>query len=64
MQQNQQQSGFPMQSKNNMSTAMSVESGNGGQVGNQQNSQQQFAYMMQQQQQVCEVLLHYFFGKD
>lgn len=57
MQQNQQQGGFPIQSKNNMGTAMSVDSGNGGQVGNQQNSQQQFAFMMQQQQQVFEALL-------
>lgn len=64
MQQNQQQGGFTMQSKNNIGTAMSVDSGNVGQVGNQQNSQQQYAFMMQQQQQVFGALLYYFFGSQ
>lgn len=51
MQQNQQQSGFPIPSKNNMNPGMSMDSGNNGQMGNQPTTQQQFAFLMQQQQQ-------------
>lgn len=56
--QNQQQSGFPIQAKNNMNPVvqggtMPMDSGNTNNqmVNQQQNSQQQYAFLMQQQQQ-------------
>lgn len=58
MQQNQQQSGFPIPAKGNMNQVVPgivpMDTGNnpGKQMPNQQtNTQQQFAFMMQQQQQ-------------